>query len=288
MLHWFGLTENVAEHGVVIDHLLSVLHWFMAILFIGWAAFFFYILRHFRSSRNPQADYYGMRSHFSKHAEISVVLVEAILLIGFAFPLWARHINDRPDDKASTHVRVVGEQYLWNFQYPGPDGKFGRRSLDLVNANNPLGLDRSDPDAKDDVISKGEMHLPVNQSAILDISSKDVIHNFAIPNMRTAQDAIPGQSVPVWFKPVKTGTYEAICGQLCGAGHYAMRGVVVVDTPAEYQSWLKEQGQLSGAVAAVNPPPAAGTPPPQPPTNNPASAAPAPGGMLTPTPGVKP
>ncbi|HEX8281222.1 MAG TPA: cytochrome c oxidase subunit II, partial [Chthoniobacterales bacterium] len=85
------------------------------------------------------------------------------------------------------------------------------------------------------------------------ISSKDVIHNFALPHMRAAQDAIPGQIVPMWFKPIKTGTYEVVCGQLCGLGHYGMKGSLMVDTPEDYQAWLKERAELGGTQSAPAP-----------------------------------
>ena len=104
----------------------------------------------------------------------------------------------------------------------------------------------------------GELHVPVDRNVIIDVSSKDVIHNFCLPDMRIAQDAIPGQVIPMWFRPIKTGTFEVVCGQLCGLGHYAMKGTLVVDTPEEYQAWLKERVELSGnqtAPSAPQPPP---------------------------------
>ncbi len=88
--------------------------------------------------------------------------------------------------------------------------------------------------------------MPVDRPVIIELSSKDVIHNFAFTHMRIAQDAIPGQIIPMWFKPIKTGSYEVVCGQLCGLGHYSMKGTLVVDTPADYQAWLKERAELSG------------------------------------------
>jgi heme/copper-type cytochrome/quinol oxidase subunit 2 len=114
------------------------------------------------------------------------------------------------------------------------------------------------PAAKDDIVVLGELHVPVDRNVIIDLSSKDVIHNFCLPSMRIAQDAIPGQIIPMWFKPIKTGTFEVVCGQLCGLGHYSMKGTLVVDTPADYQAWLKERVELSGNQSA--PPVAAPTP----------------------------
>jgi cytochrome c oxidase subunit 2 len=155
-------------------------------------------------------------------------------------------------------MHVVGQQFNWNFHMPGPDGQFGRREIGLVTNSNPLGLDPNDPASKDDMVALGEVHVPVDRPVIIELSSKDVIHNFALQNMRIAQDAIPGSLIPMWFKPVKTGTYEVICGQLCGLGHYSMKGTVVVDNPAEYQAWLKERAELAGTQSA--PPPTARPP----------------------------
>jgi cytochrome c oxidase subunit 2 len=180
------------------------------------------------------------------------------LLVGFAIPLWAKRVNQFPESKDALVVHAVGQQFNWNFHMPGPDGQFGKRDPGLVSNSNPLGLDSNDPAAKDDIVVLGELHVPVNRPVIIELSSKDVIHNFALPNMRIAQDAIPGQLIPMWFTPIKTGTYEVICGQLCGLGHYGMKGSVVVDNPEEYQAWLKERAELSGSQNA--PPPNARPP----------------------------
>ncbi len=121
----------------------------------------------------------------------------------------------------------------------------------MVSNSNAIGLDSSDPAAKDDLVVLGEVHVPVDRDVIVDLSSKDVIHNFCLPAMRIAQDAIPGQVIPMWFRPIKTGTFEVVCGQLCGLGHYGMKGTLVVDTPEEYQAWLKERVELSGNQSAA-------------------------------------
>jgi cytochrome c oxidase subunit 2 len=150
---------------------------------------------------------------------------------------------------------------------PGPDGQFGRRDVHLVDNNNPLGIDPNDPAAKDDITVTGELHVPVDRPVIVEVSSKDVIHNFALPAMRIAQDAIPGSIIPMWFKPIKTGTYEIVCGQLCGLGHYGMKGSIVVDNPTDYQAWLKERAELSNQGGPVAAPPPAERPPGEPQPN---------------------
>jgi cytochrome c oxidase subunit 2 len=264
-----GMPPNASEHGYQIDHIIEFSHWFMGALFVGWSVFFVYVLLRFRKGKHPVADHEGVKSGISTHLEFAVVLIEAVLLIGFAVPLWAKRVNQFPDDKDAIVVHAVGQQFNWTFHLPGPDGQFGRRDIGLLSNSNPLGLDNSDPAAKDDIWVLSELHVPVDRPVIIELSSKDVIHNFCLPHMRMAQDAIPGQIIPMWFKPIKKGSYEVVCGQLCGLGHFSMKGMLVVDDPPEYQAWLKERAELSGSPAA---PASTERPPGEPPT------APTPGG----------
>jgi cytochrome c oxidase subunit II len=250
---WLGIPPNASEHGYQIDHILEFSHWFMAALFVGWSVFFVFVLLRFRKGRHPRADHQGITSGISTHLEFSVVLIEAVLLVGFAIPLWAKRVNQFPEAEDTILIHAVGQQFNWNFHLPGPDGQYGHRDIHLESNSNPVGLDSKDPAAKDDIVVLGEVHVPVNRSVIIELSSKDVIHNFCLPHMRMAGDAIPGSLIPMWFKPIKTGSYEIICGQLCGLGHYSMKGTLVVDEPAEYQAWLKERAELSGTQTAPAP-----------------------------------
>lgn len=250
---FLGQPPNASEHGFQIDHILEFSHWFMGALFVGWSLFFLFVLFRFRKGRHPVADHQGVKTGISTHLEFSVVLIEAVLLIGFAIPLWAKRVNQFPDTKDAILVHAIGQQFSWTFHLPGPDGEFGHRNIELVTNSNPLGLEANDPAGKDDIVALGELHAPVDRPLIIELSSKDVVHNFALPAMRIAQDAIPGSLIPMWFRPIKTGTYEVICGQLCGLGHYSMKGTLVVDSPADYQAWLKERAELSGTAAAPAP-----------------------------------
>jgi cytochrome c oxidase subunit 2 len=280
-----GMPPNASEHGFQIDHIIEFSHWFMGALFLGWSAFFIYVLLRFRKGRHSVADHEGVKSGISTHLEFAVVLIEAVLLVGFAIPLWAKRVNQFPEDKDAIIVHAIGQQFNWNFHLPGPDGQFGRRDVGLVTNSNPLGLDSADAAAKDDIQTMAELHVPVDRPVIIELSSKDVIHNFALPHMRSAQDAIPGQIIPMWFKPIKTGSYEVVCGQLCGLGHYSMKGMLVVDSPEDYQAWLKERAELSGTQSA---PPPAERPPGEPPVGpSPGTIAP-PGGPKTANPSGAP
>jgi len=257
-----GIVPNASEHGVLVDWLLEICHWFMAILFIGWSSYFVYTLWRFHRSRNPKADYHGVQSKASAHLEFSVVLIEAVLLLGFAMPIWAKRINSDQylNNADALRLHAIGEQFAWTFHYPGPDGLFGRQDVSFVSASNPLGLDPNDPAGQDDVLSKNEVHIVNQRPTVIEITSKDVIHSFSLQHMRMAQDAIPGSRIPIWFRPIRTGEFDVICAQLCGAGHYGMRANMKVETQAEFDAWIKEQSDLQHPAKAAAAPAAAPVP----------------------------
>jgi cytochrome c oxidase subunit 2 len=237
-----GMVPNASAHGGGIDHMLELCHWFMLVLFVGWFSFFCVAISRFRASRNPRADYRGVTSHYSTHAEVSVIIVEAVLLIGLAFPLWGKRVLDFPSigEAEVQRVRGIAEQYAWSFHYAGKDGQFASQETSSVSASNPLGLRMDSDRGKDDIVVKNEMHVVLQKPVVLEVTSKDVIHAFAVHHMRVAQDAIPGTKVPIWFRPVRAGKYEIACGQLCGAGHYAMRAFLVVESQEDFDKFYSE------------------------------------------------
>ncbi len=238
---YLGLPLDASAHGHEIDFMMGLVHWLMLALFLFWAPFFLYTLFRFRKKRNPAASYTGVTSRFSTYLEVGVVLAEVVLLFGFAFPQWAFIKNEFPPEESATVVHVVAEQFAWNIHYAGPDGLFGARKPELVDTQiNPLGLDPDDPNGQDDITTINELHLPVDKPVVVHLSSKDVIHSFALPVMRVKQDAIPGLVIPVWFTPVQTGDFEIGCAQLCGLSHYRMRGYLTIETQAEFDAWLQE------------------------------------------------
>jgi cytochrome c oxidase subunit II len=235
-----GLPVQASAHASSIDDIIVIVHWLMAILFVGWGLFFIYTLVRFRAGANPKASHEGMHGTWSKYAEGAVLVAEILILVLMSMPAWAERVAAFPPETSSIVVRVVGEQFAWNMHYPGPDGKFGKTDLRLVSAANPLGLDRKDPDGKDDVTTINQLNLPVDKPVIVHLSSKDVIHSFALPQMRVKQDAIPGIVHNLWFTPTKTGEWEIPCSQLCGLGHYRMRGFYTIQSATDFEAWLKE------------------------------------------------
>ena len=241
MLNYLGLPVQASTHAGEIDHMISLVHWLMLVLFVGWGIFFVYALFRFRRGANPRASYDGAKGKISKGIEVAIVVIEMVLLAFYAIPAWARRVSEFPPESQATVVRVVAEQFAWNVHYPGPDGKFGRTDVNLVTADNPLGLDRSDPAAKDDITTINQLNLPVDRPVLVHLSSKDVIHSFGLNEMRVKQDAIPGMSIPVWFIPNRVGEYEIACSQLCGLGHFRMRGFVTIQSATDYDKWMADQ-----------------------------------------------
>ena len=237
LMEALGIAPNAALQGYALDSMLEMLHWFMLVLFVGWGSFYAYTLWRFRAGKHPKANYVGTTSHLPTKLEGGVLVLEVVLLLAFAAPIWANRVNQFPTGSDVVQLQAVGQQFQWNFLYADANGKFGKREELLVTASNPLGLDRNDPIGANELTATNEMHIPLGTPCIVDVMSKDVIHDFCIPNMRTMEDAIPGAVIPLWFTPIKTGTYDVVCAQLCGSGHALMKATLVVDSPADYKKW---------------------------------------------------
>ena len=242
---------QASAHAAEVDQMTVLVHWLMLVLFVGWGLFFLFVLFRFRKAANPKASYTGAKGKISKGLEVAVALIEVFLLVFYAIPAWAKRVKAFPSESEATVVRVVAEQFAWNIHYPGPDGKFGRTDIKLVSADNPLGLDRTDPNAKDDITTINQLNLPVDRPVLVHLSSKDVIHSFGLYEMRVKQDAIPGMNIPVWFIPNRVGEYEIACSQLCGLGHFRMRGFITVQSAANYQKWYDDQEKELHPVVAT-------------------------------------
>jgi cytochrome c oxidase subunit 2 len=237
-----GLPPLASQHGQDVDNLIIYVHYLMIALFVGWLAYFAYALFRFHKSRNPKADYIGVRNHASNYIEVIVALVEAVILIFVAVPLWARAVEPVADEKNATVIQVVAQQFAWNVRYPGKDGDFGAQDMKFVTADNPFGVDPSDAKGKDDIVTLNTIHVVVNKPVVIRLSSKDVIHSFKVIAMRVTQDAIPGMRIPIHFVPTKVGTYQINCAQLCGQGHASMAaGYMIVESQEDFDAWIAKQ-----------------------------------------------
>ena len=244
MLELLGLPPQASMHAGEIDHMIVIVHWLMLVLFVGWGAFFVFVLFRFRRGANPKASYTGAKGKLAKGLEIGVAIVEVILLVFYAIPGWVTRVGAFPSENEATVVRVTGKQFEWISHYPGPDGRFGRRDVARVAADNPIGLVRAEADAKDDIVTTNQLNLPVDRPVLVQLTSLDTIHSFGLFEMRVKQDAVPGMEIPVWFVPNKVGQYEIACSQLCGIGHYRMRGFVNIQSNADFRNFLAEEAKL--------------------------------------------
>jgi cytochrome c oxidase subunit 2 len=241
-----GLPVNASAQGGEVDHLLVAVHTLMFLLFAGWLCYFVYVLVRYSKARHPAANYKGFKGHVSTYLEGIVALIEAGLLIGLALPIWARTVEHFPSEKDSTVIRVVAQQFQWNAWYPGANGVFVRADPKWVAGDNVFGFDKSDPNYKDNFVVAKDFVVPVGKPVIAYISSLDVIHSFACRPLRAMQDAIPGMSIPLHFTPAEKGTYQINCAQLCGMGHYAMRGTIKVVSQTDYDKWVAKMSKTVG------------------------------------------
>lgn len=252
MKDFLNLPLNASAHGSSIDGMIYSMHYMMLVLFFGWSIYFIFTIIKFRKKNNPNASYVGAKTKIPLYLVFVVAGIEAFDLIGFSIPLWAERVGNFPKEKDATVVRVVAEQFAWNIHYPGADGVFGKSKIELVTSDNPLGLDKTDESAKDDITTINQLNLPVDKPALIYLSSKDVIHSFGLPVMRVKQDVIPGQVIPVWFTPTlknneATPNYEIACAQLCGLGHYRMRGYMTIQSKEDFDSWMKTEAEYLAA-----------------------------------------
>lgn len=246
----FAYPVLASADGGGIDRLLLLVHGLMAIVFVFWLGVFAVAL--WRGSRPgparpplPKALVYG--------PALLILVVELALEVGLSDPLYKARAEAAADPEGAVQVRVVAQQFAWNFHYPGADGVFGRTRPELVDdVSNPIGLDRSDPAAEDDITTVNLLYLPEGRRALLWLTSRDVIHSFYVPEFRVKQDIIPGMQIPLSFTPTMstaafralTGdparTFEVACAQLCGQGHATMRGFAHILSPEEFEAWLVE------------------------------------------------
>ena len=215
MANFLGLPILAAEGSKSVDVLNGWVHWLMLILFVGWGAFLIYTLIKFSNRNNPKADYNGIKGKFSKYLEGGVILAEVFLLFALAIPGWANLKANIPDTNSETlEIRVIAQQFAWNIHYPGEDGEFGKTFAYLVDeSDNPIGLDREGP-GLDDIVTLNQLYLPKGKLVKIRLTSKDVIHSFALPEMRVKQDAIPGMEIPIFFTPtMSSDEFEVECNR---------------------------------------------------------------------------
>ncbi|MBI3538480.1 MAG: cytochrome c oxidase subunit II [Chloroflexi bacterium] len=238
------LPPNVSTFGSDIDSLFYLVLFVTLIAFVlTEGALILFLVRYRR--REGKATYV----HGNRRLEIAWTVVAIVAFFALAIiqaGTWANIKQNFPAEDKSVLVEVTARQFEWHIRYPGADRKFGRVDSTAISSSNPLGLDSSDAASKDDIIAPvNALHVPVNQNILIFLKSRDkefkeVIHSFFVPQLRLKQDAVPGQTIKVWFNATQTGAYEIACAELCGLGHYRMRAMLTVETPEQFEAWLQK------------------------------------------------
>ena len=216
MLSW--LPPNVSSFGGQIDSLFYAIYYLTTAVFFAVQITLLVFLFLYRDRPGRKATY----THGNTTLEIVWTAIPAVILAVLALvsrSTWAEIKETQPP--SDFNLIVSAKQFNWEVAYPGPDGKLG---------------------TDDDVHMDNDFHVPVNKVVRVQLKSKDVIHSFFVPQFRLKQDAVPGRSIPVWFKATVAGKYEVPCAELCGFGHSGMRGWVYVDTPEQYETWARAKG----------------------------------------------
>lgn len=243
------LGEPASDHGVLVDRMLYVTLGVTFVVFLATQIALFWFAYKYQESDNRKAFYYPHNNTL----ELIWTVIPAItlsVLVGFGIFYWFKITGPAPKD--AMVVEVVGKQFGWEFRYPGEDGILGKKYFKKVDAanGNPVGQLWEDPANHDDVFVEQEMHLVVGKPVQLVIGAKDVIHDVGLAHFRMKMDAVPGTPTTMWFTPTyttkemkeKTGNpdfvYEISCDQMCGKGHWSMRGTIVVETQEEFDAWI--------------------------------------------------
>jgi cytochrome c oxidase subunit 2 len=257
------LGPSASEHGERIDTMIHITLGITFFVFLITQIALFWFSYKYQEKENRQALFYPHNNRL----EIIWTVIPAIvltILVGFGLYYWFQITGEAP--KNSTLVEVYGKQFNWEFRYPGRDGVFGKRYFKNIDETkgNPLGQIWDDPANRDDVYTTGEMHIPVGRPVKLLINAKDVIHDVGLGHFRIKMDAVPGIPTTMWFTPKFTTrqmrekygpdfNYEISCQEMCGNGHFSMRGIVIVESEAEYKVWLAgRQPQYVAAQGFAN------------------------------------
>jgi cytochrome c oxidase subunit 2 len=221
-----------------IDTTLFITLVITGIFFIAVTVFMAVAVLRYRHKAGRRADYQPE----NKKLEAWLIGITTLGIVGMLAPGLIVYDDFIRVPKNAQELEVVAQQWQWAFRFPGEDGKLGRTDVKFIDSVNPFGLDRNDPAGQDDVLIKNNrVRLPLDQPVKVLLRSKDVLHNFYIPQIRSKMDMVPGMVSYFWFTPTQVGEYEILCAEFCGVGHYNMRGRMRVEEQDSFDQWLSEQ-----------------------------------------------
>ena len=245
----------LASNWGLIDTTMDITFIVTGIVFVAVNFFMAYCIIRFRHKKGQKADYDPENTKLETWLSIVTTIgVAAMLAPGLV--VWGQFVTV-PDD--AMEVEAVGQQWHWSYRYPGNDGLLGNVDVRHISQANPFGVDPEDPTGQDDIlVANPVMHLPIDQPVKTLLRSKDVLHDFAVPQFRVKMDLVPGMVTYAWFTPTVIGEYDLLCEELCGIAHFAMRGRVIVDTQEDFDTWLMAQPTFAETMARPAADPVAG------------------------------
>ncbi len=233
---WYS--TPIASNWGSIDFAIDVTFWITGVAYVIILFFMAWCIYKYRYRADRRADY-EPENHKLEWWLTGITAAGVVGLLTPGLLAWNDFVTV---PKNALQFEVVGKQWEWNYRLPGKDGKLGTTSISLISDDNPFGINPKDPNGKDDVLIEGDdLHLPVGVPIKMNLRSLDVLHDFYVPQFRAKMDLVPGMVTFFWLEPTRTGTFDILCAELCGVGHHAMRGSVVVDDKTAFNKWLQEQ-----------------------------------------------
>ena len=228
----------IASNWGYVDDTIIVTFWITGVVFVAIVLFMAYCAVRYRHKKGRRAEYEPENTKLEWWLTgLTTLGVAGMLAPGLV--VWGQFVTV-PEE--ATELEAIGQQWLWTFRLPGEDGVLGAVDPRIIDVDNPFGLDPDDAKGQDDVlIEDDEIHLPLGRPVKVLLRSTDVLHDFYVPQFRAKMDIVPGMVTYFWLTPTRTGSFDILCFELCGVGHYAMRGTVVVEEESAYEAWLQEQ-----------------------------------------------
>ena len=238
----------IASNWGAIDDTISITFWVTGFVFVAVNLFVAYCVLRYRRRKGGRAAYEPENKKLEWWLTGFTAVGVAVMLAPGLF-VWANFVHV-PEDAAV--FEALGKQWHWYFRFPGKDGKLGIVDAKYIDDKNPFGMNPDDPNGQDDVlVASPELHLPVGKPVKVLLRSVDVLHNFTVPQFRAKMDLVPGLVTFIWFTPIRTGKFDLLCNELCGVGHFVMRGKVIVEEERAYQEWLSGHPTFAQTAAHV-------------------------------------
>lgn len=239
---WF---TPLASNWGTMDDTIELTFWVTGVVFIAITLFMIYCVIAFRHTENRKAEFEPENKKIEVWLTVATT-VGVVILLAPGLKVWGNYVAV-PDN--AHIVEVIAQQWQWSYRYPGVDGKLGTADAKHISFDNPVGINPDDPLGQDDIVILGNaLRLPIGKPVKLLLRSKDVLHDFYVPQFRAKMDIVPGLVSYLWFEPTKIGEYEVLCAELCGVGHYNMRSHVRVQSEQDYQQWLSQQKGFAQAA----------------------------------------